>query len=143
MEIKIMLDDGAYMPQKAYSADAGFDLFSPGDFVVPPTVANEVGSAIINTGVHMQIPQGFVGMIKSKSGLNVKHGLTAEGVIDSGYTGSIVVRIYNHTRDEYKISRGDKLTQLVIMPIPEVNLIKVDILEETERGTEGFGSTGK
>lgn len=143
IDVKVLLDDGAYMPEKAHSADAGFDLFSPGDFVIPPTTVNEVGSATINTGVHMQIPCGFVGMIKSKSGLNVKHGLTAEGVVDAGYTGSIVVKIYNHTRDEYKISRGDKLTQIVILPIPEVSLIEVDNLDDTERGAEGFGSTGK
>lgn len=144
MEIKVVLGENAKMPEKAHlDSDAGFDIFSPGDFVIPPTTVNEVGSAIINTGVHMQIPRGYVGMIKSKSGLNIKHGLTAEGVVDADYTGSIVVKFYNHTRNEYKISKGDKLTQIVILPIPEVNLIEVDRLDVTERGENGFGSSGK
>lgn len=131
------------MPEKAHDADAGFDLFSPADFVVGPTIVNQVGSATIDTGVHIAIPFGYVGMIKSKSGLNVKHGLTAEGVVDSGYTGSIKVKLYNHSDTPYEIHKGDKITQLVILPVPFVKLSLVDSLEETERGAGGFGSTGR
>lgn len=82
-------------------------------------------------------------MIKSKSGLNVKHGITSEGVIDSGYTGSIVVKLYNNSGRDYKVNAGDKISQLVILPIFAPELELVESLEETERGAGGFGSTGK
>ena len=103
----------------------------------------EVGFAIVDTGVHVEIPEGYVGFIKSKSGLNVKHGLTAEGVIDAHYTGSIRVKIYNHKGSGYLFEAGDKIAQLVILPclLPELEL--VDSLEETDRGDNGFGSTGR
>lgn len=138
--IKVVLDKGAYLPEKAHKdTDAGFDLRTPIDFIVPKN-----GGAIIDTGVHVEIPKGFVGMIKSKSGLNVKHDLVAEGVVDSGYVGSIVVKLYNHGAHTYGFVRGEKITQLVIMPIHPCNeMTVVDHLEETERGDGGFGSTGK
>lgn len=143
MEIKVVLDENAKMPTKAHETDAGFDLYAPADFVVGPSVGKYTGTAIINTGVHMQIPEGYVGFLKSKSGLNVKHGLTSEGVIDSGYTGSIVVKLYNYSVEEYRINAGDKISQIVILPIPDVELVEVDKLEETERGNGGFGSSGR
>lgn len=143
MKIKVVLGKGAKMPAKAHEADAGFDLYAPADFVVNPAMHGHAGSAIINTGVHIQIPEGYVGFLKSKSGLNVKHGITGEGVIDSGYTGNIVVKLYNHSTEEYRISVGDKITQLVILPIPEVELVQVQELPATERGSNGFGSSGK
>lgn len=142
-EIKVKLDDGAKMPEKAHDADAGFDLFSPSEFTVAQTIVDQNGHAIIDTGVHMLIPRGYVGMIKSKSGLNVKHGLTATGVVDAGYTGNIKVKLYNHSNTPYKINKGDKVAQIVIVPIPEVRLVEADALEETERGSDGFGSTGR
>lgn len=92
----------------------------------------------------MLIPDGYVGMIKSKSGLNVKHGIRAEGVIDAGYTGSIVVKLYNDSDKEHIFESGDKLTQLVIIPIPETQLVQVESFDtETDRGENGFGSTGR
>lgn len=136
--MKIVLDNGAYMPEYAHSTDAGADLRSPVSVAVP---AN--GSRIIDTGVHVEIPVGFVGMIKSKSGLNVKRNITSEGVIDAGYTGSICVKLYNHGLEPYTVSRGDKISQLVIMPICRAEFEQVDTLEETERGNGGFGSTGR
>lgn len=136
--MKIKLDPGAYMPERAHPTDAGLDLRSPVNEFVP-----SFGSAIIDTGVHVEIPEGCVGMLKSKSGLNVKHGLTSEGVIDSGYTGSIVVKLYNHSSKEYLVQKGDKISQLVIMPIFTPQLEIVSRLEETDRGDNGFGSTGK
>ena len=138
MKINVMLDEGAKMPQKAHDADAGFDIFSPKHACVW-----KHDSEVIDTGVHVEIPKGYVGMLKSKSGLNVKHGLTGTGVIDSGYTGSIVCRLYNDSFKNYHIEEGDKIIQLVILPIPEVELQLVDSLAETERGDNGFGSTGK
>lgn len=136
--IKVMLDDGAYMPERAHELDAGYDLRTPKDFVLYGCT-----SATINSGVHVEIPKGYVGFLKSKSGLNVKNGITGEGVIDSGYTGSIVVKLYNYGHYVKKFNKGDKIIQLVLLPIYTPELIQVDSLEETERGNNGFGSTGR
>lgn len=154
--MKIMLDEGAKMPTRAHPWDAGLDLYTPVDVEVNKSSATVygydgwyrgsvyTGCVTIDTGVHVQIPEGYVGFIKSKSGLNVKHGLTADhGVIDAHYTGSICVKLYNHTDAPYKFKAGDKIAQLVIVPclLPELEL--VDSLEETDRGDNGFGSTGR
>lgn len=150
--MKIKLDQGAYLPTRAHPDDAGLDLYTPIDVKVPGStalswVANlapvDIGCAIIDTGVHVAIPKGYVGYIKSKSGLNVKHGLTAEGVIDAGYVGSIVTKIYNHTSKDYVFKAGEKIAQLVILPIVTPDLELADELEDTDRGSNGFGSTGR
>lgn len=136
--MKIMLDDGAYMPTRAHSMDAGLDLYSPVEVLLMPQA-----SAVIDTGVHVELPPGSVGFLKSKSGLNVRHGILGEGVIDAGYTGSIRVKLYNHSEEGYYIQRGDKITQLVILPVILPDLEQVDSLDDTERGCGGFGSTGR
>ena len=138
--MKIILDVGAYLPTYAHDADAGMDLRTPVAFIVPAH-----GSYTVDTGVHIQIPVGQVGFIKSKSGLNVKGGLTATGVVDSGFSGSIRVKLYNHSDEDYMFSRGDKITQLVLLYIakPENGFEVVDHFEETERGDNGFGSSGR
>lgn len=136
--MKIVIDPGAYLPERAHDLDAGYDLRSPIRVYVPP-----YSNAIIDTGVHIEIPEGYVGMLKSKSGLNVKHDITSEGVIDSGYTGSICVKLYNHGQNAYEVNKGDKISQLVIMPIFTPALEIVSHLDSTERGDGGFGSTGK
>jgi dUTP pyrophosphatase len=136
--MKIVLEDGAYKPYKAHPNDAGFDLMAREYKIVPAQ-----GSAIFDTGVHIEIPQGLVGFLKSKSGLNVKHGITSEGVIDVGYTGSICVKLYNNTRIPYMVEKGDKITQLVVLPIFIDELEVVDSLDETARGNNGFGSSGR
>ncbi len=136
--MKIVIDPGAYMPERAHSLDAGYDLRSPIRAYVPP-----YSSAVIDTGVHVEIPPNHVGMLKSKSGLNVKHDLTSEGVIDCGYSGSICVKLYNHGQSAYEVNKGDKISQLVIMPIITPALEVVEHLDETERGEKGFGSSGR
>lgn len=136
--MKIKLDSGAFLPTRAHETDAGLDLYAMETQVVPAR-----GSTIFNTGVHIELPPYTVGMVKSKSGLNVKHGLTSEGVIDVGYTGGIVVKVYNHSEHDYTVNAGDKISQLVIMPILTPVLELVTELGETERGNNGFGSTGK
>lgn len=138
MKIKVKLDEGAKMPNKAHCADAGFDIYSTRRVWVYPGDA-----CTIDTGVHMAIPEGYVGMLKSKSGLNVKHGILSEGVIDSGYTGSIVAKLYNNGLETVYFDIGEKITQIVILPIPEVELEQTDSLEDTDRGANGFGSTGR
>lgn len=137
--MKVQLDEGAFMPEYAHpGCDAGADLRSPVDFVVP-----EHGSVVIDTGVHVELPPNTVGMLKSKSGLNVKYGITGEGVIDFGYSGSICVKLYNHRGFPYHGNRGDKITQLVVMPFVVETFEQVDKLEEKGRGNNGFGSTGR
>lgn len=136
--IKVMLDDGAFVPTRAHELDAGLDLYANEDAVI-----FRDGSHTFNTGVHVAIPEGYVGFLKSKSGLNVNSGIQSSGVIDAGYTGSIHVKLYNHGHEMVRIERGQKISQLVILPIitPEIEL--VDKLEATERGDGGFGSSGK
>ena len=136
--MKIKLDAGAKMPTRAHSTDAGLDLYARETQIVP---AKE--SAIFDTGVHVELPEGTTGFLKSKSGLNVKHGIQSEGVIDVGYSGSIVVKLFNHSGHDYKVNKGDKISQLVIIPIWQPKLELVDELEEKERGSNGFGSSGK
>lgn len=136
--MKIKLDNGAYMPIRAHDTDAGLDLRSPIFVVVPAR-----GSATIDTGVHIELPQSTTGFLKSKSGLNVNHGLTSEGVIDVGYTGSIRVKLYNFSDKDYEVKKGDKISQLVILPVMFPILELVSELEDTERGDNGFGSSGR
>lgn len=136
--MKIKLDKGAYLPTRAHSTDAGLDLYSRENQIIP---AKE--SAVFDTGVHIKLPLGTVGFLKSKSGLNVKHGITGEGVIDVGYTGSIKVKLYNNSGYDYRVQAGDKISQLVILPILTPELELVDELGESERGENGFGSSGR
>ena len=136
--MKIKLDSGAFVPVRAHGTDAGADLRSPVDAPVPPR-----SSRVIDTRVHIQPPHGYVGMLKSKSGLYVKHDITSEGVIDEGYTGPIKVKPYNHGDEYYVIERGDKISQPAIVPCEYVDFEAVDKLDNSERGGDGFGSTGK
>lgn len=139
--MNVMLDEGAIMPTRAHSTDAGLDLYTPEDFVL--LSLGGIDSQTVDTGVHIEIPTGYVGMIKSKSGLNVNRGVVTEGVIDAGYTGSIKVKVYNLSGDIQHFRRGDKIAQLVILPIVTPALKLVDKFAETERGDNGFGSTGR
>lgn len=137
--MKIILDEGAKMPTKAHKTDAGFDLYARESKVIPARA-----SATFDTGVHIDLPMRTVGLLKSKSGLNVKFGITSEGVIDVGYTGSIVAKLYNNSFDDYRVNKGDKITQLVIVPLSYVDTLEVvEEFPETDRGDNGFGSSGR
>lgn len=136
--MKIKLDSDAIMPTRAHDTDAGLDLYATQSKKIPAR-----GSAVFDTGVHIELPPNTAGMIKSKSGLNVKHDLTSEGVVDVGYTGTICVKLYNHGDKPYQVERGDKISQLVIVSIMTPELEPVDDLEETDRGNNGFESTGR
>ncbi|MBR4079656.1 MAG: dUTP diphosphatase [Christensenellaceae bacterium] len=139
--MRVMLDAGAFKPTRAHESDAGFDLYSPVDTVVRPYIGT-----VIDTGVHAEIPKGYCGLVKSRSGMNIHKDLICEGVIDSGYTGSIVVKLRNavgESRGDWReIHRGDRIAQLVIVPVftPDIEVVRE--LAETERGENGFGSTG-
>lgn len=136
--LKIQLDDGAIMPERAHPEDAGLDLLAPEAVQVPAR-----GSATIDTGVHVQLPEGTAGVLMSKSGLNVNLDITSTGLIDEGYTGSIKVKLYNHGNRTIGIADGQKISQLVIVPVQRPVPIQVEQITGGERGTGGFGSTGK
>lgn len=139
MEIfKVKLDADAVMPTKAHASDAGYDLYSRDDIEIKAR-----SCAAFDTGVHIEIPDGYVGFLKAKSGLNVRNSITSTGVIDAGYTGSIVVKLYNNSDKDYTVSKGNKISQIVFLPIPEVILVEGDFSNDTERGDKGFGSSGK
>lgn len=139
IDVKIVLDKDAIIPNRAHMTDAGLDLFTPYDIEIKPW-----GSATIDTGVHIELPHGYFGKIESKSGLNVKHDVVCcGGVIDEGYTGSICVKLYCFNEDGYKFDKGDKIAQIIIQPYLAPSLTITNNLEETERGDNGFGSTGK
>ena len=136
--MRVKLDEGAFPPVREHETDAGIDLKTPISF---RTLPHE--SKIIDTGVHIELPHGTVGMLKSKSGLNVKKNIVSEGVIDEGYTGSIRVKLYNHGNFFVPFERGDKISQLVIMPVLYEDVKLVHKLKPSERGDNGFGSTGR
>ena len=125
------------MPTRAHEHDAGLDLYAAETAYIAPQTW-----AAVSTGVHAEIPRGFVGLLTSKSGLMAKHGITCRGTIDAGYTGTIKAVLFNHSDRVYKVESGSKVTQMVILPIITPELELVEALEETERGTGGFGSTG-
>lgn len=136
--MKITLDKGAKMPTRAHTWDAGLDLYAMEDGYI------RCGHhRTFDTGTHIAIPEGYVGLVKSKSGLMVNHGIKTDGTIDAHYTGPIKVCLFNHGGSKYEVKAGDKIAQLVIVPclLPELEL--VDSLEETDRGENGFGSTGR
>lgn len=137
--MKVKLDAGAYMPKRCHKTDAGLDLRAKETQIVP---AKE--SATFHTGVHIQLPHGMAGIMISKSGLNIKNDITSTGLIDEGYTGELVVKLHNHGGFDYKVKAGDKISQLVIVPVLYEDIELVDELDQdTERGSDGFGSTGK
>ena len=140
-KLKYFLDEYAYPPTRAHPTDAGLDLYSRDSVVIAPH-----SSYSFDTGVHVCLPPDTVGLLKSKSGLNVKQNITSTGVIDEGYTGSIVVKLYNNGDTDQLILAGQKISQLLVLPVLYPDLIWCSDVEElghTERGADGFGSTGK
>lgn len=136
--MEIMLDEGAYMPTRGHKTDAGLDLRTPKAVTVPA-----YGNTTIDTGVHVALPHGCAGLLVSKSGLNVTHDITSTGLIDEEYTGSIVVKLYNHGGEDYVFEAGDKVTQLVVLPVVCEPLEQAAAFNRTARGDNGFGSTGR
>ena len=137
--MQIKLDPGAYMPERAHATDAGLDIKSPKDCIIPAH-----GSVTIYTGVHVKLPPNTAGLLVSKSGLNTRYNITSTGLIDEGYNGEIVVKLHNHGGLPYFIAKEDKITQLVVIPVlyEAVELVD-DLQQDSERGDRGFGSTGR
>lgn len=147
-DINVKLDEGAYMPERAHDTDAGADIRTPHDFVLPPSVTDAdgrvlIGTATVNTGVHVELPPCTDAEIWSKSGLNVNHDIVATGLIDEGYDGAIVVKLYNLSSKSYAFKAGDKITQLVVRPVYYPYYHEAFEIQAGERGSNGFGSTGR
>lgn len=135
-EISVQLDEDAYAPTRAHAEDAGLDLHSPYGTIIPSR-----SSKTIDTGVHVELPAGTAGMLFSKSGLNVNHGILSTGLIDEGYTGSVRVKLYNQSEQDVVIQEGQKISQLVIVPVLRPLPVIVEQIDGGERGDAGFGST--
>ena len=133
------LSPNAIPPTKAHNSenemDAGFDLYCMEDVTINANVTK------IDTGIAFEIPHGWFGMIVDKSGIASKNVETHGGIIDSTFHGSVQVML--KTDNEYKFLKGQKVAQIVFLPVPRVSLVEVDKLNETARGNGGFGSTGK
>jgi dUTP pyrophosphatase len=141
MEIAIqLLDDGLPVPGPAHPGDAGVDLSAR------EPVELEAGErATIPTGIAAAIPGGHAGLVVPRSGLAARHGISVvngPGLIDSGYRGEIQVVLINLGKDPFTIDRGDRIAQLVVIPVSEPEFIVVQELPESGRGSGGFGSTG-
>ena len=136
--MKIKLDPGAIQPTRAHDIDAGLDLYALEDRIIEAK-----GDATFKTGVHVQLPHGCAGLLVSKSGLNVKHGITSTGLIDEGYSGEITVKLYNHGPSSHVVRAGDNISQFVIIPVRYEPVEIVDSISGGERGDNGFGSTGR
>ena len=138
--MKVFLEPMAreFPPTRAHSTDAGLDLYCIDDTTVPAR-----GSAVFRTGVHIELPLNTYGKLESKSGLNVAHGIVSlGGVIDEGFSGEILVKLYNMGDRDYKFKRGMKIVQLLVIPCQYVDVEVVDeLFIGGERCSSGFGST--
>lgn len=127
------------VPTYAHDGDAGLDLRAAESVTVPAG-----GSALVRTGVRVEIPSGCVGLVFPRSGLGSR-GITlrnAVGVIDSGYRGEVMAALWNTTGDEFECEKGDRICQMVVMPYVPCQVVSVEELSDTERGSDGHGSTG-
>ncbi len=132
------LHPDATMPSFAYDADAGMDLYASVGITIEPGERAQV-----STGVAMRIPSGYVGLIWDKSGISHKVGLkTLGGVVDSGYRGELLIGLLNTANESHVFAVGDKIAQILIQKVEHFEVEEVDELEESDRGTKGFGSTG-
>lgn len=135
------LREDAVLPGTAYPGDAGLDLVSCERVVVEPGER-----ALVHTGIAVAIPEGYAGLVTPRSGLALRHGITfvnTPGLIDSGYRGELRVIVLNTDGEEaFTVEPGTRIGQLVVVPAPEVELVPLDALPETERGAAGFGSSG-
>lgn len=128
----------AILPSRKRNSDAGFDLYCMNSAEMYPNA-----TYMLDTGVAVEIPEGYVGFIKERSGLGCEGIQVLGGVIDEGYIGEIKVLLLNNAASPKKIKVGDRIAQLVILPIPEIELVEVEELSETDRGDSGFGASGR
>jgi dUTP pyrophosphatase len=137
-----LLAPGARVPERAYDGDAAFDLYAAEAATLPPG-----RRAVIGTGIALGLPPGLAALTLPRSGLAAKHGISivnAPGLIDPGYRGEVRVILLNtDTEAPFEVSEGDRIAQLLFLPLTDVSLATVDALQDTARGQRGFGSSGK
>lgn len=134
------LNPDAKIPKTAKAGDVAFDLYSVIDIEIKPGERYAVP-----TGIAVEIPLGYEGQVRPRSGLALKEGITVlntPGTIDSGYRGEVKTIMINHSNVSFQITKGMRISQLAIRPVPDVTFIEVDNLSDTDRGEGGFGSTG-
>jgi dUTP pyrophosphatase len=128
----------ATLPTRAHPEDAGMDMYSLEDVILEPSQGK-----VTKTGIAMAIPQGFVGMVADRSSLAKRGVKTAGGIIDAGYRGEIMICLWNISGEPIQLKRGERIAQLLILPIATPAVVEVAKLDDTQRGVGGFGSTGK
>ena len=143
MEVKIKLETGCetFFPKKAHIDDAGYDLYSRIDVELAP-----ISGTAVPVGFAMELPSGYEAQIRPRSGLAAKHHITvtnSPGTVDANYRGEVNAILFNLGKAPFTIKRGDRIAQMVICKLPEIELQEVTALSESDRGTGGFGSTGK
>jgi dUTP pyrophosphatase len=130
----------AVLPSRAYAGDAGLDLAACDHVELPPG-----GRAAVGTGLAVAIPEGYAGFVQPRSGLAARHGISvvnSPGLVDSGYRGEVRVDLLNTDAEHaFAVEPGMRIAQLVVLPVPEVEVVEVDDLPATERGVRGFGSS--
>jgi dUTP pyrophosphatase len=139
MELKVQrIKEDAKLPLYQHKGDAGLDIFSSIECVLK---AGEVKP--VSTGIRVAVPDGYVGLVWDKSGISLEGVHRLAGVIDSGYRGEVRVVMVNLGNEPFVIEKGMKIAQLLVQPVSEVKVVETEELENTSRGEEGFGSTGK
>lgn len=136
--MKVKLDFGAKLPTRAFKSDAGLDLYAMRDGCVR---AHQ--STTFHTGIHVELPHGTAGILLPKSGLMTKHDIITFGVVDESYRGEIMVHMFNCGSTDYSVKAGDKVSQMLIVPVLHEDVEVADELNIGERGDHGFGSTGR
>jgi dUTP diphosphatase len=135
------LRDDATLPSQAYDGDAGLDLVACEGVLLAPGER-----AVVPTGIAIELPPGYAGFVQPRSGLAARHGITivnSPGLVDSGYRGEVLVVLLNTDSGEsFTVERGMRIAQLVVLPVPEIELVEVEALAESERGARGHGSSG-
>ena len=142
MRLKVKrLSPAAILPSRAHPGDAGLDLFAAIDLEIPPGETR-----LVKTGIAVKLPGGTEAQVRPRSGLALKHSVTVlntPGTIDEGYRGEVGVILVNHGRDAFAVRQGMKVAQLVVQPTLAVDVEEATHLDDTERGSGGFGSTGQ
>jgi len=137
----LVVADANMVPSYAQPGDAGADLRSAEALTIP---AGE--RRLVKTGIAIALPAGYVGLVHPRSGLALKHGITvlnAPGTVDAGYRGEIMVTLINTSKEDFAISVGDRIAQLLIQEVVQAKFLLVDKLPDSDRGQSGFGSTGR
>ena len=142
IEIKyIPLREGAHIPQKAHEDDAGFDLYASEDYTLKAH-----GFGCVPTALSIELPDGYEAQVRPRSGLAAKYGVTvlnAPGTIDAGYRGELKVILINHGEQDFAITAGMRIAQLIVSPVLPARFVEAAVLAESYRGDGGFGSSGE